>query len=548
MKRLSIGRIFVYAALLIGACVFAFPFVWMLSSSVKVDRELFTQDLTIRPIPPSASPVSPWIDRQYYETLPGTSARQAEVLPAIQKIAQPLVESPKGVDAGELSSEIARGVYQRLSQMLPDKVWNGPTADLVTAAVPLIDREMVNSVSTNVTRRFLLGPMRVGFDDDSEFEPMHDAPISQRWRNATPTITTLTDGDPAARRLNADVAYDFSHGNTFSLTTDIALPLSADHLTRLRLPIHPDDSWHTLNVKIETAGKTWTAQRATPLANFDWITLNWQWPSEDDVSLKVHNWITLQQTGTSDVTDAKTMRVTLTVEQASKARAWWNKSRLNYDRVTDSIPFFRYLRVSLFLVAANIALTLFTSSFVAYAFSRLHWPGRDFCFLLMLATMMIPGQVLMIPHFLIWKEAGAFNTLTPLWLPALFGNAFYIFLLRQFIRGIPPDLEEAARLDGCGFLGIYWHVILPLIKPSLAAIAIFTFMASWNDFLGPLLYVADQRLYPLAFGLYALSVEVENSPTITMAAGVLMTIPVIAIFFAAQRYFVQGITLTGLKG
>ncbi|HCQ04674.1 MAG TPA: sugar ABC transporter ATP-binding protein, partial [Candidatus Latescibacteria bacterium] len=141
------------------------------------------------------------------------------------------------------------------------------------------------------------------------------------------------------------------------------------------------------------------------------------------------------------------------------------------------------------------------------------------CFVLMLATMMIPPQVTMIPHFLIWKSLGAYDTLLPLWGGHAFGNAFFIFLLRQFMKGIPRDLEDSARIDGCGFLRIYWHIILPLIKPSLATIAIFTFMATWNDFMGPLIYIADQRLYPLAFGLYAFAVQVNNNPALTMAAG-----------------------------
>jgi multiple sugar transport system permease protein len=204
--------------------------------------------------------------------------------------------------------------------------------------------------------------------------------------------------------------------------------------------------------------------------------------------------------------------------------------------------------VSLFLVGANVLLTVFASSLVAYSFARLNWPGREFAFLLMLATMMVPGQVTMIPHFLIWKHLGAYDTLTPLWLGSAFGNAFFIFLLRQFMKGIPRDLEDAARIDGCGFLRIYWHIILPLIGPSLAAIAIFTFMGAWNDFMGPLVYLSDQRLYPLAFGLYAFSVQVGNNPALTMAASLLMTVPVIVIFFFAQRYFIQGVTLTGMKG
>ena len=547
MKRFRPGRIFLYTTLVLGALVFSFPFVWMASSSVKVDRELYTDDLRIRPLKPSATPTSPWVDTQYYAELSGHADRQAEVLPAIEKLTKPITPPQAGIDQAALSTEVARGVYQRLSRMLPDKSWTAPPAELATAAAPLITPELVGTAVGNVTRRLSVGGLRVTLGDDSEFEPQHGTPISSRWTNATPEIAQLTES-PAGRRAAADVSYDFAKGDTFTLSADVALPTKIEDVSKIRLAVHPDDSWHTLTVFVESNGKRWQSTRDIPLANFDWQTLTWQWPSDEDASLKVHNWVTLKDAGTSGVTDAKTMRVTLAVHRATPAKAWWNKTRLNYDRVTDSIPFWRYLRVSLFLVAANVALTLFTSSFVAYAFSRLHWPGRDACFVLMLATMMIPGQVLMIPHFLIWKEVGAFDSLVPLWLPALFGNAFYVFMLRQFIRGIPPDLEEAARIDGCTFIGIYWHVILPLIKPSLAAIAIFTFMASWNDFFGPLLYVADQRLYPLSFGLYALAVEVGNSPTITMAAGVLMTVPVVAIFFAAQRYFVQGITLTGMKG
>ncbi|MGC4031792.1 MAG: ABC transporter permease subunit [Tepidisphaeraceae bacterium] len=547
MKRLSPGRVLLYTTLLIGALVFSFPFIWMASSSVKVDRELYTDELRIRPLTPSASPVSPWIDTQYYTDLPGAAQRQDEVLPELQKLTAPKIKPADGIDPSELATQVARGVYQRLSRMLPATAWDGTPAELVEAARPLVSQDLIDSVAGNVVRRLAIGPLRLGLDDDSEIEPNHATPIAERWQNRSPKVVSLTDEKNTGRRPSASVTYDFKSGDSFQLNSELKLPAEAKRVSKVRLAIHPDDSWHSMTLVVERDGQRWESTRDVPLSNFDWQTLTWQWPSDEDTSLKVHNWVKLQPAGRSDVSEPNALRVSLTVHQASPAKAWWNKTRLNYDRVSDSIPFFRYLRVSLFLVAANLVLTLFTSSFVAYAFTRLNWPGREACFVLMLATMMIPGQVLMIPHFLIWKTAGQFDTLTPLWLPALFGNAFYIFMLRQFIRGIPPDLEEAARIDGCNFLGIYWHVILPLIKPSLAAIAIFTFMASWNDFFGPLLYIADQRLYPLAFGLYALAVEVQNSPTITMAAGVLMTVPVIVIFFAAQRYFVQGITLTGMK-
>jgi multiple sugar transport system permease protein len=167
--------------------------------------------------------------------------------------------------------------------------------------------------------------------------------------------------------------------------------------------------------------------------------------------------------------------------------------------------------------------------------------------------MMVPWQVTMIPYFLIVKSLGWYNTLYPLWVGSFFASAFNVFLLRQFLRGIPRDLEDAAKIDGCGFWRVYWYVMLPLVKPTLAAIAIFTFMGVWNDFMGPLIYLSDQRLYPLSLGLFALNVETStnlgaSSLGIMMAGSLLMTLPVIVVFFFAQKYFIQGVTLTGMKG
>jgi multiple sugar transport system permease protein len=236
------------------------------------------------------------------------------------------------------------------------------------------------------------------------------------------------------------------------------------------------------------------------------------------------------------------------LQRTSQAQAWWGKLALNYIITAQYIPFPRYLATTLYLILLNVFLTLFSCSIVAYSVSRLVWPGRDFVFLLMLATMMVPAQVTMIPGFLIWKSLGCYNSLVPLWLGAGFAGAFNVFLLRQFMKGIPRDVEDAARIDGCGILRVYWHIIVPLVKPTMAAIALFTIIGGWNDFKGPLLFIADQRLYSLAFGLYAFSVQVANNPAQTMAASVLMTMPVILLFFFAQKHFISGITLTGLKG
>ncbi len=544
-----VSRIPIYVLLIVGSIIFAFPFLWMASTSVKVDRELFSDDLRLKPLSPSAAIKSPYIDTQYYQQLPGTAEHQKSLLPGLADLARGSgYKLPEGIDPSDAWEQVARGVYLKLSRVLPATVWAGDPADIISAGKPLITQEVLAEIVRNIDRRLSIGSIRVRSQDLSESELLAEIAPSERWTNENRSVASPADRSENRRRY-ADVTYDFSSGASFSFSRTLILPFDVKDLQRIQVQVRPDDSWHSLHMEMEAMGKRFVGRRDVPLANYDWQTITWQWPGEDDSSTKIKTWILLDDAGgAGEISHPRELRLRLTVNQASQSGAWYNKIRLNYDRVLDHIPFWRYLRISLFLVIANILLTVFFSSIVAYSFARLNWPGRDFCFLLMLATMMIPGQVTMIPHFLIWKSVGAYNTLTPLWLGSMFGNAFFIFLLRQFMKGIPRDLEDAARIDGCGFLRIYWHVILPLVKPSLAAIAIFTFMGTWNDFMGPLLYVADQRLYSLAFGLYAFSVQVGNNPTLTMAGSLLMTVPVIVIFFFAQKYFIQGVTLTGMKG
>ena len=548
-----IGRIWkhtaIYLLLIVGSIIFSFPFVWMASTSVKVDRELFTQDIQLKPLSPSAAVHSPYVDTTYYSDLPGSIERQQAIVPALAKFARDSGHAlPEGLDADVAWQQVGRGLYLKLSKVLPASTWSGPEQAVIAAAKDVATPEVMQEIIDNIDRRLSIGSIHVRSQQLEEVDLSAGTAPSGQWTNSTPGVARFADRSEG-RRQYADVTYDFSNGKSIQLARQFTLPFDVKDLQRIQIQVRPDDSWHEVALTLEAMGRRWQQRRIVPLANYEWQTITWQWPSEDDTSTKIKTWILLDDAGSqTDVTDPHQMRLTLSINQVSSAQAWANKLRMNYDRVLDYIPFWRYLRVSLFLVIANILLTVAASSLVAYAFARLNWPGRDFCFALMLATMMIPGQVTMIPHFLIWKSVSAYDTLTPLWLGSAFGSAFFIFLLRQFMKGIPRDLEDAARIDGCGFFRIYWYVILPLIKPSLAAIAIFTFMGTWNDFMGPLLYVADQRLYSLAFGLYAFSVQVGNSPTLTMAGSLLMTVPVIVIFFFAQKYFIQGVTLTGMKG
>jgi multiple sugar transport system permease protein len=185
---------------------------------------------------------------------------------------------------------------------------------------------------------------------------------------------------------------------------------------------------------------------------------------------------------------------------------------------------------------------------VGFGFAWIKFPGRNVLFVLMLATMMLPPQVTMIPQFVEFSWVGAYNTLFPLIIFSFTGAPFYIFLLRQFYLTLPRDLVDAAKIDGCGYFSIYWRIMLPLIKPALAAVAIFQFQASWNDFMQPLIYIADENITPISLGLFMFRQTNGGDWAELMAASTMMTLPIILLFFFTQRYFIQGITLTGLKG
>lgn len=221
----------------------------------------------------------------------------------------------------------------------------------------------------------------------------------------------------------------------------------------------------------------------------------------------------------------------------------------NYKNVFEKMPFFIYLRNSVFISVMTIIGTLLSSSLVAYAFACLKWPGRNAVFIFVLATLMLPMQVTMIPLFVLFKNFHWLNTFKPLIVPAFFGGgAFNIFLLRQFFLTIPRDLFDAARIDGCSEWRIYWSIVLPLAKPALATVAILTFMMTWNDFLGPLIYLSDKLKGTLALGLAIFIGQHQTEWGMLMAASVMMMIPMIVLFFLFQKYFIKGFMVSGIKG
>jgi len=225
----------------------------------------------------------------------------------------------------------------------------------------------------------------------------------------------------------------------------------------------------------------------------------------------------------------------------------------NYVRVTEKVPFFRWVWNSVVVVVLGTSGALVTSAIVAYSFARFEYRGRDTIFLITLGTMMLPAQVTLIPQFVLFHRLGWVPSIKPLWVPAWFGGgAFNIFLLRQFIMSLPPDLDEAAVIDGAGYPRIFLRIIVPLCKPALATVAVLSFIGRWNDFIGPLIYLNTRDKFTLAVGLsfFQNLPETPGVPLqhLLMAASVMAILPILVLFFSAQRYFVQGIVLSGIKG
>jgi multiple sugar transport system permease protein len=213
------------------------------------------------------------------------------------------------------------------------------------------------------------------------------------------------------------------------------------------------------------------------------------------------------------------------------------------------VSFFTFLGNTLTVCLLSVTGSVLSASVVAYGFARLKWPGRDWFFALTLATMMIPGPVLMVPLYGIFRSLGWIGTLEPLWVPSFFGSAFNIFLMRQFFLTIPEELSEAARIDGCSEWMIFWRIILPLSKPVLAVVALFTFLGGWNDFMGPLLYLTRKHTFTLALALQSYSSRHNGVQwNYLMAASAVVILPIIVLFFLTQKTFIRGIATTGLKG
>jgi multiple sugar transport system permease protein len=253
------------------------------------------------------------------------------------------------------------------------------------------------------------------------------------------------------------------------------------------------------------------------------------------------------------ITSVKTLEETFRVPPTLFPQSF---TLVAYEKAWGYLPWLKFLGNTLTIVFGGLIGILITCTLCAYGFSRIRFPGRDLVFVIMLASMMLPGQVTLIPTYVFFRELNWLNTFKPLIIPVWFGGgAFNIFLMRQFFSSIPAELVDAAYIDGCSRLGIWWRIMLPLSKPALTAITVFTIQGRWNDFFGPLIYLNSKEKLTLSLGLQMFQQLASGGTdyseiglyTAMMAASTVVTLPMIILFISAQKYFVQGIQMTGLK-
>ena len=553
-----------HTALVLGALLFSFPFAWMVLTSFKMDKEIFREGVSfltrMMPRIPDPRLRSPYVDPATYAALARPSDEEfasdrwtrelqrqiaGRIAAGIAAVPSPI---PASVAYAEFEPEAVQGVWRVLTQRIPPEIWRLPTDNLLDEIGGRVTPDIVRTVADESCRRFAIGDVRIKTDDFREVNLAGGQDPARLWTAAPAGAATFrTDLEGIEPHW---IEYDLEASPKIVLEAAFDAGLPVERVRKFRVAFRADETWHTLRFQIEKDGVLYENVQPHFLGGDRWAEVTLQEPSAEDRSLRIKSWTVIREAGRDPRFDLgpNSFRVRLIVERQGAAGAALAKAAFNYRQALRYVPFWRYAATSVALVILNVVLTTLSCSLVAYSFARLRWPGRELCFVLLLATLMIPPQVTQIPGFVIIRTLGWYNTLTPLWIGACFGNAFFIFLMRQFLKGIPKDLEDAARIDGCGYFRVYWNIMLPLVKPTLAAIAIFTFMAVWNDFMGPLIYVNDQRLYPLALGLFAFQLVAGSNYGMLMAGALIMTVPVIAIFFFAQKYFIQGVTLTGMKG
>ena len=552
--------------LLVGAAFCTMiPMLWLLTSSFKTASEIFAVPIQWFPNLPPRVASSPYIVEDAYPKIEkpmavneaGWEALQPQLTQIIWAKAQTHIAAngkfSNYVSSEELQTEIIEGLWQQLVAGLPDEVWNG-TTDSVTAAVrDTIIPEAVDTIWGSVYREVAVGTLQI---EDLDF---NRTPIEVvNWEAETGTRIRTSDDLQTA----ASLSYNFQDSDTTRMTAAISSPIPIERIRRITLPVRGDASYHRLSLTVfvpqsgmnagsTNNGITYQPTRSFVLGSALWTDSVWRVhgiPGELESSQ-----ITMQRVETNlaaqsavEVGAGSQLFLQLSIHQPAYLSIVWDKLTSNYRNLWKKVPYNRYFVNSVFIATASTLLTLFFCSLGGYAFAKYKFRGQKILFGILLASMMVPFQVLLVPLFGLMYDIGWLNSYKAIVIPFSVG-AFGVFLMRQFIVTIPSELLDAARIDGCSEFGIYYRIVLPIIKPALGALTIYSFLGSWNGYLWPLIILRDEAKYTLPIGLANLVGIYRQDYGILMAGTLLSLMPIVILFLAMQREFVQGITLGGVK-
>ena len=542
--------------LLVGAAFCTMiPLLWLLTSSFKTASEIFAVPIQWFPSFPPRVASSPYIVENAYPKIEKPMAvdeavwetLQPELTQAIWTETQTHIAAngqlSNYVPSEELQTEITEGLWQQLVASLPDEVWNGTTVSIATAVQEAIIPEAVDTIWSSVYREVAVGTLQI---EDLDF---NRTPIEVvDWKAKAGTRIRPSDNAQTA----ASLSYDFQDNNTTYMTATVASPIPIDQIRRITLPVRGDASYHRLSLAVSVGnGTTYQPTRPFVLESALWKDAVWRLhgiPGELESS---H--ITMQQVETNHTVQStietgteNQLFLQLSLHQPAYLSIVWDKFTSNYRNLWKTVPYGRYFVNSVFIATASTLLTLFFCSLGGYAFAKYQFRGQKILFGILLASMMVPFQVLLVPLFGLMYDIGWLNSYKAIIIPFSVG-AFGVFLMRQFIVTIPSELLDAARIDGCSEFGIYYRIILPIIKPALGALTIYSFLGSWNGYLWPLIILRDEVKYTLPIGLANLVGIYRQDYGMLMAGTLLSLMPIVILFLAMQREFVQGITLGSVK-
>ena len=548
--------------LLVGAAFCTMiPMLWLLTSSFKTANEIFAVPIQWFPSLPPRVAASPYtlenayreiekpeaVDETVWETL------APELTQIVWKQAQAhLAANPQlsnYVPSEELQTETVQGLWQQLIAGLPDEVWRGTAPSILAGVEAAVIPEAVDTIWSSVYREVAIGTLQI---EDLDFN--RPAIESVQWEAETGTrIRTSEDAQTAA-----NISYEFRDDKTVRMTATLPSPIPVEQIRRLILPIRGDASYHHLDLSVSVLHATGNARSVTyqPARPFILESALWKdaiWRLHGTPGELESSHITMEHVGTGMTTPAagetglgSQLLLQLTIHQPGYLSIVWDKFTSNYRNLWKTVPYNRYFINSVFIATASTLLTLFFCSLGGYAFAKYQFRGQKILFGILLASMMVPFQVLLVPLFGLMYDIGWLNSYKAIIIPFSVG-AFGVFLMRQFIVTIPSELLDAARIDGCSEFGIYYRIVLPIIKPALGALTIYSFLGSWNGYLWPLIILRDEVKYTLPIGLANLVGTYRQDYGMLMAGTLLSLMPIVILFLAMQREFVQGITLGSVK-